>query len=198
MCKELWLLHSAEANHCALEQGFENLVARIARLSALDPLAISVTWGAGGSTKDRSLELAGITQAPPYGLETMLHLTCTNMQEGLVDEVLRVRLSIFTYSSVEWLLTPILTWWSCSQSKTSEFRTSLPFVEVRGIHMQSLFVLRLFQIRREDKRSGFPQIRASPTRSTSFDTFEAYQNMRPTSASALLVHKVLFGRSFVC
>ncbi|KAF6763901.1 methylenetetrahydrofolate reductase-domain-containing protein [Ephemerocybe angulata] len=69
-------------------QGFENLVARISRLATLDPLAISVTWGAGGSTKDRSLELAGITQSHPYSLATMLHLTCTNMQEGLIDDVL--------------------------------------------------------------------------------------------------------------
>jgi methylenetetrahydrofolate reductase (NADPH) len=66
------------------------LVARISRLAELDPLAISVTWGAGGSTKDRSLELAGITQTYPHNLDTILHLTCTNMKEGLIDEVLKV------------------------------------------------------------------------------------------------------------
>ncbi|KAF8964011.1 methylenetetrahydrofolate reduct [Flammula alnicola] len=69
------------------DQGFENLMSRISRLSALNPLAISVTWGAGGSTKDRSLELAGLTQS--NGLNTILHLTCTNMQMGLIDEVLK-------------------------------------------------------------------------------------------------------------
>ncbi|KAF8201493.1 methylenetetrahydrofolate reductase-domain-containing protein [Pholiota molesta] len=69
------------------DQGFENLMSRISRLSVLDPLAISVTWGAGGSTKDRSLELAGLTQN--NGLNTILHLTCTNMEMGLIDEVLK-------------------------------------------------------------------------------------------------------------
>ncbi|KAI6109683.1 methylenetetrahydrofolate reductase-domain-containing protein [Pisolithus sp. B1] len=71
------------------DQGFDNLLTRISRLSTLDPIAISVTWGAGGSTKDGSLDLAGITQAD-YGIDTILHLTCTNMVPGLVDDVLRV------------------------------------------------------------------------------------------------------------
>jgi len=58
-------------------------------MSALEPLAISVTWGASGSTKDRSLELAGLTQSE-YGVETILHLTCTNMEAGMIDEALKV------------------------------------------------------------------------------------------------------------
>ncbi|KAJ7112438.1 FAD-linked oxidoreductase-like protein [Mycena crocata] len=70
------------------DQGFENLISRISRLSALNPLAISITWGAGGSTKERSLDLAGVTQAE-YGLDTILHLTCTNMEQGMVDDALK-------------------------------------------------------------------------------------------------------------
>jgi methylenetetrahydrofolate reductase (NADPH) len=70
-------------------QGFENLVARIARLISLNPLSISITWGAGGSTKERSLELAGVCQSE-YNVDTMMHLTCTNMEEGSVDDALRV------------------------------------------------------------------------------------------------------------
>ncbi|PFH54180.1 hypothetical protein AMATHDRAFT_72701 [Amanita thiersii Skay4041] len=70
------------------DQGFENLIPRIARLAALNPLAISVTWGAGGTTKDRSLDLAGLTQSA-YGLDTIMHLTCTNMEEGMIDEALK-------------------------------------------------------------------------------------------------------------
>ncbi|KIM79705.1 hypothetical protein PILCRDRAFT_823250 [Piloderma croceum F 1598] len=70
------------------DQGFENLISRIERLSALKPIAISITWGAGGSTKDRSLALAGLTQAE-YGIDTVLHLTCTNMVKGMVDDALR-------------------------------------------------------------------------------------------------------------
>ncbi|KAH0830694.1 methylenetetrahydrofolate reductase-domain-containing protein [Lanmaoa asiatica] len=70
------------------DQGFDNLISRISRLSALHPIAISVTWGAGGSTKDRSLDLAGFTQSE-YGIDTILHLTCTNMLPGMVDNALR-------------------------------------------------------------------------------------------------------------
>ncbi|KAM5532333.1 hypothetical protein V8D89_014012 [Ganoderma adspersum] len=70
------------------DQGFENLVVRIARMVSLNPLAVSVTWGAGGSTKDRSLDLAGLTQLE-HGIDTTLHLTCTNMVQGTVDAALR-------------------------------------------------------------------------------------------------------------
>ncbi|KAG1858047.1 methylenetetrahydrofolate reductase-domain-containing protein [Suillus subalutaceus] len=70
------------------DQGFENLIPRISRLSTLNPLAISVTWGAGGSTRERSIDLAGLTQSD-YGIDTVLHLTCTNMVPGMVDDALR-------------------------------------------------------------------------------------------------------------
>ncbi|KAF8077711.1 methylenetetrahydrofolate reductase-domain-containing protein [Lyophyllum atratum] len=68
--------------------GFENLISRISRLAALDPLAISITWGAGGSTRERSLELASLTQTE-YGVDTVMHLTCTNMEQGTVNDALR-------------------------------------------------------------------------------------------------------------
>ena len=58
-------------------------------MATLGPSAVSITWGAGGSTRDRSLELAEITQSD-HGIDTLLHLTCTNMEQGLVDEALRV------------------------------------------------------------------------------------------------------------
>ncbi|KXN92244.1 Methylenetetrahydrofolate reductase 2 [Leucoagaricus sp. SymC.cos] len=70
------------------DQGFDNLVARISRLAALKPLGVSVTWGAGGATRERSLELASLTQRD-YGLETLLHLTCTNAEVGSVDVALK-------------------------------------------------------------------------------------------------------------
>ncbi|KAI0345246.1 MTHFR-domain-containing protein [Trametopsis cervina] len=70
------------------DQGFENLLARIGRLSGLNPLAVSITWGAGGSTKDRSLELAGLAQEE-YGIDTIMHLTCTNMERGSIDAALK-------------------------------------------------------------------------------------------------------------
>lgn len=55
---------------------------------ALRPLFVTVTWGAGGSTSSRSLELAEICQRQ-LGLTTCLHLTCTNMTQRVVDEALQ-------------------------------------------------------------------------------------------------------------
>ncbi|KAI0293541.1 methylenetetrahydrofolate reduct [Russula brevipes] len=70
------------------DQGFSNLLLRISRLADLKPLAINITWGAGGSTKDQTLELASLTQRE-YGVDTVMHLTCTNMVQGSVDDALR-------------------------------------------------------------------------------------------------------------
>lgn len=53
----------------------------------LRPLFVTVTWGAGGCTSARSLELAEICQRQ-LGLTTCLHLTCTNMRRKVVDETL--------------------------------------------------------------------------------------------------------------
>lgn len=54
---------------------------------ALRPLFVTVTWGAGGSTAARSLELAEVCQRQ-LQLTTVLHLTCTNMSRELVDTAL--------------------------------------------------------------------------------------------------------------
>ncbi|KEP53927.1 methylenetetrahydrofolate reductase [Rhizoctonia solani 123E] len=69
------------------DQGYSNLLTRISGLASLKPVATSVTWGAGGSTRDRSLDLAGFCQAD-NDLDTILHLTCTNMEKGTIDEAL--------------------------------------------------------------------------------------------------------------
>ena len=55
--------------------------------TALRPLFVTVTWGAGGCTASRSLELAEVCQRQ-LGLTTCLHLTCTNMKRKVVDEAL--------------------------------------------------------------------------------------------------------------
>ncbi|POY76656.1 putative Methylenetetrahydrofolate reductase (NAD(P)H) [Rhodotorula taiwanensis] len=68
------------------ESGLVNLIDRIDRMSALNPLWMHVTWGAGGSTQERSLELAGASQG--MGLETCLHLTCTNLEQGVLEKTL--------------------------------------------------------------------------------------------------------------
>ncbi|WWC92170.1 methylenetetrahydrofolate reductase [Kwoniella dendrophila CBS 6074] len=71
------------------EAGLVNLLDRIQRLSSSplpSPLAVSVTWGAGGSTADKSLELA--EHIVKLGLDVILHLTCTNMPKEKVDQAL--------------------------------------------------------------------------------------------------------------
>lgn len=70
------------------QAGFNNLQARLSRMTAaFKPLFVTVTWGAGGSTSTKSLELAEICQRQ-MGVPTVLHLTCTNMSQKLVDEAL--------------------------------------------------------------------------------------------------------------
>ncbi|KAG9241582.1 methylenetetrahydrofolate reductase-domain-containing protein [Calycina marina] len=83
------------ANYFSLEffppktaMGSSNLRARLDRMSrALRPLFVTVTWGAGGSTATKSLELAELCQRE-LGLTTCLHLTCTNMSKATVDKAL--------------------------------------------------------------------------------------------------------------
>ena len=70
-------------------QGFVNLQSRLHRMAhSLRPLFISITWGAGGSTATKSLELAEICQRQ-LGVPTVLHLTCTNMKKSVLDEALQ-------------------------------------------------------------------------------------------------------------
>lgn len=68
--------------------GSSNLIDRIERMTALAPAWIHVTWGAGGSTHETSLDLAGAAQA--LGIDTCLHLTCTNMLKDVLDGALEV------------------------------------------------------------------------------------------------------------
>ncbi|KAJ2974334.1 hypothetical protein NUW58_g8690 [Xylaria curta] len=85
----------ADANYFSLEffppktgMGFSNLRDRLDRMArALRPLFVNVTWGAGGSTATKSLELAEICQRE-LNLTTCLHLTCTNMSRKMIDTAL--------------------------------------------------------------------------------------------------------------
>lgn len=62
------------------DEGVENLYTRIERMSKLGPLFIDVTWGAGGSTATKTIDIS--TNAQNYtGLETQVHMTCTNMSK---------------------------------------------------------------------------------------------------------------------
>ncbi len=57
------------------EEGLHNLYSTIGYLAELNPSFVSVTYGAGGSTRDLTVDLVGRIKAE-IGLETMAHLTC--------------------------------------------------------------------------------------------------------------------------
>ena len=65
-----------------------NLFDRMERMYALGPEFIDVTWNAGGTSSDTTLELCSVAQAV-YGLETCMHLTCTNMPREKIDVALK-------------------------------------------------------------------------------------------------------------
>ena len=67
--------------------GMDNLYSRIDRMSSLNPAYIDVTWGAGGSTAERTLDMSKTIQKY-FGLDVMMHLTCTNMTTQLIHNVL--------------------------------------------------------------------------------------------------------------
>ncbi|SGZ56741.1 CIC11C00000002952 [Sungouiella intermedia] len=69
------------------DAGFRNLLARLNRMLALNPLFLTVTWGAGGSTSEKSLDLAATCQND-LGITTVLHLTCTNTNKEVIDNAL--------------------------------------------------------------------------------------------------------------
>lgn len=64
------------------------LVLETARsLKSLDPDYISVTWGAGGGTRRKTLDLVSAIKND-VGIETMAHLTCVGAGRRDIDEVL--------------------------------------------------------------------------------------------------------------
>ncbi|KAF8705297.1 Methylenetetrahydrofolate reductase, partial [Rhizoctonia solani] len=69
-------------------QGLQNLLDRIERMRGLGPEFIDITWNAGGRTSDLTNELVKTCQGV-IGIETCMHLTCTNMPQEKVDVALR-------------------------------------------------------------------------------------------------------------
>ncbi len=84
------------------DQGVESLFKAIRRLDAHGPDFVSVTYGAGGSTRNQTVDLVSRIKAET-GLETMAHVTCvaqtredvhavlTRLDELGVDNVLALR-----------------------------------------------------------------------------------------------------------
>ncbi|MDD9876128.1 MAG: methylenetetrahydrofolate reductase [NAD(P)H] [Magnetovibrio sp.] len=66
----------------------ERFWACLARLAPLDPAYISVTYGAGGSTSERSLNTVRRIQQDT-ALKPAAHLTCVGADRGRVDDVAR-------------------------------------------------------------------------------------------------------------
>ena len=58
-------------------EGEANLYRAIAQLQPLNPAYVSVTYGAGGSTRGKTLEIVSRIR-DEYGLEAMAHFTCVN------------------------------------------------------------------------------------------------------------------------
>ncbi|KAK1834371.1 methylenetetrahydrofolate reductase-domain-containing protein [Podospora conica] len=69
-------------------QGVQNLYDRMERMYHFGPKFIDITWGAGGRIAELTCEM--VVQAQTYlGLETCMHLTCTDMGEERVNDALR-------------------------------------------------------------------------------------------------------------
>ncbi|KAG7664195.1 MET13 [[Candida] subhashii] len=68
-------------------QGVQNLYDRMDRMYDLNPVFIDITWNAGGRSSSLTNEMVYTAQSA-LGLETCMHLTCTNMKVELIDEAL--------------------------------------------------------------------------------------------------------------
>jgi methylenetetrahydrofolate reductase (NADH) len=83
-------------------EGERNLYAALAELKTLEPSFVSVTYGAGGSTREKTIEIVKRIR-DEYGLEAMAHFTCvgatepelratlSEMQAAGIDNVLALR-----------------------------------------------------------------------------------------------------------
>jgi methylenetetrahydrofolate reductase (NADPH) len=84
------------------EQGEQNLYAALGELGALEPSFVSVTYGAGGSTREKTIEIVKQIKRD-YELEAMAHFTCVGatvpqlhatldeMRQAGIDNVLALR-----------------------------------------------------------------------------------------------------------
>ena len=69
------------------EEGMKSLYGTILELKALKPSYVSVTYGAGGANRDKTLGLVGRIKHE-IGLEPMSHLTCVGSSSALIHEIL--------------------------------------------------------------------------------------------------------------
>ena len=69
------------------DDGFEDLFKTIEELKPLDPSYVSVTYGAGGSTRRKTVELVKRIKHE-IGIEAMAHLTCVGSTRAEIGAVL--------------------------------------------------------------------------------------------------------------
>jgi methylenetetrahydrofolate reductase (NADPH) len=69
------------------DKGFDALFRTIAELKQLDPSFVSVTWGAGGSTRRKTVEIV-IRIQRELGITAMCHLTCVGATRDEIAEIL--------------------------------------------------------------------------------------------------------------
>jgi methylenetetrahydrofolate reductase (NADPH) len=69
-------------------EGVDNLWAAIEDLRKLDPDYVSVTYGAGGGTRDGTLEICSRLKNE-FGIETMAHLSCVGETADGIEAMLR-------------------------------------------------------------------------------------------------------------
>ena len=70
-----------------MDTGVEALFATISALKSADPAFISVTYGAGGSQKDKTVAIASRIKSE-YGIEPLAHLTCVGAAEADIQAIL--------------------------------------------------------------------------------------------------------------
>ncbi|GIW47328.1 MAG: methylenetetrahydrofolate reductase [Deltaproteobacteria bacterium] len=69
------------------EKALENLLQVIPELIELSPDYITVTYGAMGSTREKTLEIASLIKQH-YNMETACHLTCVGASQREIDNIL--------------------------------------------------------------------------------------------------------------
>jgi methylenetetrahydrofolate reductase (NADPH) len=69
------------------DAGLEQLRTSVRALRDLRPTYVSVTYGAGGSTRDRTVDLVAEIQRH-YGIEAMAHLTCVGSTREEIGHIL--------------------------------------------------------------------------------------------------------------
>jgi methylenetetrahydrofolate reductase (NADPH) len=70
------------------DAGTDNLMKTLEELAPLEPGFVSVTYGAGGSTRDKTVDLVTRIKSET-GIETMAHLTCLGHTRDELRELLR-------------------------------------------------------------------------------------------------------------